>query len=206
MFMNRERSATPTSHIGRVAMIGLLIVGLLTSGSHPAHAGGGDPDTAFKIAVAGVAVPSTMIGIGAYLATSGNDIDEGLDDGGLIAIGGTLLLFGPIGARWYAGEVGWRGFVGRFAGTTLIITGLLEFDLIDRCEHDATPEPACDDISGRGFAWGSTMTGAALVIAASAYDIIGAPRAVRDWNRRHAVVITPAGAPGSGGLSLTGRF
>jgi hypothetical protein len=112
-----------------------------------------------------------------------------------VRIGGAVLFFaGPTTGHWYAGTWGNGGTVLRMIGTAMGVYGLTQLDLFSDEDND----------DGAG---GLIIAGGVLYIAGGIYEIITAPSAVHDYNRRHAgIALTPLVDDRTTGLAVVGRF
>lgn len=121
------------------------------------------------------------------------------DSPALGALGGAGLALGPSAGHWYAGAPYNPGLGVRVAG--LAVAGLGAAMVHDGEDVDGS----CD--SGR------CRTGRALLVAAplmvlggTVYEIVTAPRAARDYNRRHGLGVAPVPVVDGFGLAIAGRF
>lgn len=120
------------------------------------------------------------------------------DSPGLGALGGTALALGPSTGHWYAGDAFNPGLGVRVAGLAL---GALGAALHESME------------GGGDCATGRCRTGRVLLVASpilvvtgTIYEILTAPRAARDYNRRHSMGVTPTVTADGFGLAIAGRF
>jgi hypothetical protein len=160
-----------------------------------------DPATAMALSIG-----TPLAGTALILASDGNETVA------LLGLG--AMYFGPSTGQWYAHRVGAIGLVARAAGAVLVVKG---FTLADQQGNDclglsdaecAAAEKRWDKEERRGGAM--LLTGAALWIGSTVFDVVMARRATRAWNREHSIAVTPTLVPATGGrapgLSLQLQF
>ncbi len=147
-----------------------------------------DPTTALGLSLGG-----TAAGVG-LLASAWGDTDGDVP----ALVGAALITFGPSFGHAYAGNWLTAGLGRRAFG--LVLTGLG----VDEALGCAGSDGPCH--AGEG----TLAAGLALVGAGAIYDIATAPGAARDFNRAHALQLTPTTLHAAGGtvpgIALTGTF
>ncbi len=145
-----------------------------------------DDGVALLLSLAGAVAP-----IAVYELASGPTDDEFMR--GLVLASATMVIT-PSAGQWYAGRSGGWGMAIRFVGTATFLMTTASCYGYD-----------CD--------WGPIHQalgygGLAVTAIGVLYDMTSAPRAVDEWNRKHATLSVPTLARvGSGyGVALGGRF
>ncbi len=134
---------------------------------------------------------------------------------GEFLLAGVAVYLGPSIGRWYGGGSAAVGLLGRAAGGAFLIAAASERPIDPNCD------PGNEDCTGQNEAIAKQerrertllVTGAVLWIGASVYDFVMAPLDAREFNREHAVTVTPTVMRGSGqgaalvpGLALSGSL
>lgn len=170
-----------------------LVVVLATTVAHaePAeveHVEKKDTATALVLSLGGTAAAVSMFAVG-YRT----------DQPALLAGGAITALAAPSFGHIYAGEYVTPGTIVRFCGAGLALAGL-----VAAMSHWDSPGGTPD------YAGVLAITGGSLFAAGSLYDIVTAPKAVRRYNEKHAISLSPSvvssGGPAGVGLSIGGSF
>lgn len=154
-----------------------------------------NPDTALALSVGATAVSVGMVALGTQHGSSGD----------LIAVGVLSSLVTPSLGHWYAGDYFTTGLGIRLISAATFVGGVAEV-FASSCW-----DSPCNENTG------GAQTGAVLAImgmigygTGTVLDIATAPKAAREYNARHRLVVTPTLlTPPSGpvmGVGIGGRF
>jgi hypothetical protein len=121
----------------------------------------------------------------------------------LLGLAGMYL--GPSTGQWYAGRVGGIGLATRAVAAVAIVHGIgliedtegndcLGFSSDAECARAEAEWKHQEDVGG-AYLW----TGLALWGGSTIFDVVMAYRATNDWNREHALALTPTLLPATGG-------
>jgi hypothetical protein len=214
--------------IMRNVLVTLATLGAALSLTHTAHAAAGDgtarplaqpaapaaseddgsksESLAVALAVGGSLVGPVLIATALHDADRYNSPLHGAVEPMLIA-GGAAIVFGPSIGNWYAGKGVSRGLVLRIGGAALTALGAA---VIISSADFFNSQGSSSDQSG-GLLLG--VVGAGMVLGGTVSDILSAPRAAADDNRRRrgarlsvAPLVSHAGGAHQAGLAVVGAF
>jgi hypothetical protein len=185
--------------------LSIVFVLALVSVAHADPTSDADPDTAQRLSIVGTAVPIAAIGVGALVAAEGSKAPI-RDIGGATALSGALLgVITPSLGEMYSHRAVTGGMGLRAGGLLVEYVGLMKLannDIGDCADVGPCHHPASTYLL--------LATGAGLYFGGMALDIVHAPDAAREWNRRYEVQLVPttlrSGATTTTGLAIAGRF